>query len=158
QFAAQSFDVSFQEIFSTCCSGGTLVLVSEEMRRDPALLLQFLAAEGIERVFLPFIALQQLAEAAEGKMSVPTSLREIITAGEQLQMSQPIVRFVGKLKDCHLYNQYGPTESHVVTSFTLRGSPTDWPALPPIGRPITNTQIYILDKYLQPVPVGVVGE
>src|SRR5262245_11294765 len=136
QFAPQSFDVSFQEIFSTWCSGGTLVLVSEEVRRDPSLLLQFLTAEEIERVFLPFIALQQLAEAAEGKTSLPTSLREIITAGEQLRMSRPIAGLVERLKDCQLYNQYGPTETHVVTSFTVTGSATDWPTLPPIGRPI----------------------
>src|SRR4030095_5068266 len=158
QFAPQSFDVSFQEIFSTWCSGGTLVLVSEEVRRDPSLLLQFLTAEEIERVFLPFIALQQLAEAAEGKTSVPTSLREIITAGEQLRMRQPIARLVERLKKCHLYNQYGPTESHVVTSFTVTRLPTDWPTLPPIGRPIPNTQLYVLDSHLRPVPIGVPGE
>jgi non-ribosomal peptide synthetase component F len=62
QFAPVSFDVSFQEIFSTWCSGGTLVLISEQVRVDAFELLRFLAAQEINRLFLPFVALQQLAE------------------------------------------------------------------------------------------------
>ena len=158
QFASLSFDVSFQEIFSTWCSGGTLVLISEELRRDAVGLLGYLTDKSVERLFLPFIALQQLAEVADGQGPIPTSLREIITAGEQLQITRPIVSLFSKLTDCTLHNQYGPTESHVVTAFTLTGSPSGWPALPPIGRPIANTQIYLLDRNLQPVPVGVSGE
>ncbi len=158
QFAPISFDVSFQETFSTWCSGGTLVLISEEMRRDAVRLSRFLADEGVERLFLPLVALQHLAETTDGQAASPTALGEVITAGEQLQITGPVVRLFGKLKRCTLHNQYGPTESHVVTAFTLAGSPGDWPALPPIGRPIDNTQIYLLDKHLQPVPVGIPGE
>ncbi|MGB7440890.1 MAG: amino acid adenylation domain-containing protein [Coleofasciculaceae cyanobacterium] len=158
QFAPISFDVSFQEIFSTCCSGGTLILLSEEVRRDPLALLHLLTEAKIERLFLPFVALQQLAEGAVTAKLVPTSLREIITAGEQLQISPLIINLFGKLKDCTLHNQYGPSESHVVTAFDLTGSASSWPALPPIGRPIDNTQIYLLDQNLQPVPIGVPGE
>lgn len=158
QFASLSFDVSFQEMFSTWCAGGTLVLISEELRRDAASLLQFINAQKIERLFLPFIALQHLAEAADLSGIVPSTLSEIVTAGEQLQINPYITRLFTQLKNCTLYNQYGPSESHVVTAFTLTGSPGDWPALPPIGRPIANTQIYLLDQHLQPVPVGVPGE
>jgi amino acid adenylation domain-containing protein len=158
QFAPLSFDVSFQEIFSTWCSGGTLVLISEELRRDAVVLLHFLSEKAIERLFLPFVALQLLAEVADGQQAVPTSLREIITAGEQLKITRQIANWFTKLKSCTLHNHYGPSESHVVTAFTLTGSPSDWPALPPIGRPIANTQIYLLSAQLQPVPVGVPGE
>ncbi|MFL9458781.1 AMP-binding protein [Tolypothrix bouteillei VB521301_2] len=49
------------------------------------------------------------------------------------------------LDDCTLHNHYGPSESHVVTTYTLTDSVESWPLLPPIGRPIANTQIYILD-------------
>src|SRR5262249_43445647 len=63
QFPSLSFDVSFQEIFSTWWAGGTLVLVSEDVRRDPPVLARLLAAERVERLFLPFVALQQLAIA-----------------------------------------------------------------------------------------------
>ena len=62
------------------------------------------------------------------------------------------------MPQCRLYNHYGPSESHVVTSFQLTGTPDTWPALPPIGKPIANTQIYILDPFLNPVPAGVSGE
>ena len=158
QFASLSFDVSFQEIFSTWCGGGTLVLVTEEVRRDPESLCSFIAENGVERLFLPFVALQQLAEAAGSGQAFPSTLREVITAGEQLQITPHIASMFKQLKDCKLHNQYGPTESHVVTALTLSGPADEWGALPPIGRPISNIEIYIVDGHLQPVPVGVPGE
>ncbi|MEH1781195.1 MAG: amino acid adenylation domain-containing protein [Nostoc sp.] len=157
-FSPVSFDVSFQEIFSTWCSGGTLVLISDEARRDPLQLWRFLTFEAIARIFLPFVALQQLAEVADTQETFPISLHEVITAGEQLLISRQITNLFTKLENCTLQNQYGPSESHVVTAFTLTNSPSYWSAFPPIGRPITNTQIYILDPHLQPVPIGVPGE
>jgi len=158
QFAPISFDVSFQECFSSWCSGGTLVLISDIIRKDAVALLQLLQDEAIERLFLPFIALQHLAEVAEERGTVPNRLREIITAGEQLQISRAIINWFSQLKDCTLHNQYGPSESHVVTVFTLTGLPENWPKLPSIGRPIANAQIHILDSELQPVPIGIPGE
>ncbi|MCL4176655.1 MAG: amino acid adenylation domain-containing protein [Verrucomicrobia bacterium] len=158
QFASLSFDVSFQEMFSTWCAGGTLVLVNETLRRDPVALWQFIGEMKIERLFLPFVALQQLAEAFKPGTSGDWRLREIITAGEQLQTTPAIVRLFEHLKDCMLCNHYGPSESHVVTACTLNGPPSRWPALPSIGRPIANTEIYLLDEERQPVPVGVAGE
>ncbi|MEG4342269.1 amino acid adenylation domain-containing protein [Microcoleus sp. A003_D6] len=158
QFAPISFDVSFQECFSSWCYGGTLVLISDIIRKDAVALLQLLQDEAIERLFLPFIALQHLAEVAEEGGVLPVNLREIITAGEQLQISRAIVNWLSQLKDCTLHNQYGPSESHVVTAFTLTGSPENWPKLPSIGRPIANAQIHILDSQLQPVPIGIPGE
>jgi surfactin family lipopeptide synthetase A len=158
QFASLNFDVSFQEIFSTLCGGGTLVIVSQARRQETAELLHCLNAESVERLFLPFVALQQLAEVAEGNGSAPVCLREVITAGEQLRISPQIAWLFGKLGNCRLCNHYGPTESHVVTSYTLSDQPKEWPALPPIGRPIANAKIYLLDHHLQPVPLGVVGE
>ncbi|HEX6287533.1 MAG TPA: amino acid adenylation domain-containing protein [Herpetosiphonaceae bacterium] len=158
QFASLSFDVSFQEIFSTWCSGGTLVLISSEVRQDSAQLLHVLEREGVERIFLPFVALQFLAEAAEQQAHVPSRLREIITAGEQLQMTPAIVRLIQRLGRCTLHNHYGPSETHVVTAHDLVGCPTRWAALPPIGRPIHNAQMFVLDQHLRPVPVGVAGE
>ncbi|HEY0735657.1 MAG TPA: amino acid adenylation domain-containing protein, partial [Herpetosiphonaceae bacterium] len=158
QFAPISFDVSCQEIFTTLSSGGTLVLISEEQRHDPAALLVMLRDQQIERLFLPFVALQQLAEAAITLELLPDSLREIMTAGEQLQISPAIAAFFERLPECVLHNQYGPSETHVVTHYTLSGSPATWAALPPIGRPIAGTQIYLLDRRMQPVPLGAVGE
>ena len=158
QFTTLSFDVSFQEIFSTLCSGGTLVLISDDLRRDTRDLYQFLVDASIERLFLPFIALQLLAEVSIDQGPMLLSLQEVITAGEQLQITPQIAELFKGLKDCTLFNQYGPTESHVVTAFGLKDPPDDWPLLPSIGRPISNSKIYLLDNNLQPVPVGVPGE
>ena len=157
QFASLSFDVSFQELFSTWCAGGTLLLISDEMRRDAASLLRFLDQQKVQRIFLPFIFLQHLAEAVENGGTIPASLTEIITAGEQLEITLQIAKLCSALNGCSLHNHYGPSESHVVTAHSL-SHPVDWPTLPPIGRPIANTQIYILDQNLQLAPIGVPGQ
>ena len=157
QFASLSFDVSFQDLLCTWCSGGTLVLVTNEQRQDVNDMVEFLVREQVERLDLPFVYLQHLAEACEQGDSVPASLREIITAGEQLECTPEIKRFCERLQ-CDLYNQYGPSETHVVTEHRLSAPSDEWPTRSPIGRPIANTQIYILDAGLQPAPIGVAGE
>jgi amino acid adenylation domain-containing protein len=158
QFAAFSFDVFFQELFATWSAGGTLVLMPDEARRDPNHWLELMVQEQVERVFLPFVALSQLAQAAQRRGKIPQSLQEIVTAGEQLQITPAIARFLEALPNCRLQNQYGPSETHVVATYTLSGKPNSWPKLPPIGRPIANAKLYVLDENLQPVPIGVPGE
>ncbi|MGK5628543.1 amino acid adenylation domain-containing protein [Streptomyces sp. URMC 123] len=158
QYAPLSFDVSFQEIFSTLCSGGTLLLIGEAERRDMPALLRLLDREGVQRVFLPYVALQQLAEAADALGIAPRALRVLISSGEQLRVTDEIRRFLAALPGALLENQYGPTESHVVTSFTMTGDPAAFPALPPIGRPIDGAEALVLDARLRPVPPGVKGE
>ena len=158
QFTPISFDVSFQEIFATLCSGGILVLIREEIRRDGTALLKMLTQQAIERLFLPFVALEQLAQSATNTQFIPQNLQELITAGEQLKITPTLIEFFNKLPNCQLENQYGPTESHVVTAFSLKGSANIWSSLPPIGKPIANAKIYILDKQFQPVPIGISGE
>jgi amino acid adenylation domain-containing protein len=158
QFAPFGFDVSIQEMLATWCSGGSLFLIEDEVRRDTLRLLRFIQERSIERVFLPFVALQNLAEAAAYGNCYPRSLREIITAGEQLQMTVSLRAFLGRLGNCRLRNQYGPTETHVATQFVLDPPFPDAADLPPIGRPIANTEIYILDSQRNPVPIGVPGE
>ncbi|HEY6925816.1 MAG TPA: amino acid adenylation domain-containing protein, partial [Steroidobacteraceae bacterium] len=157
QFAALSFDVAFQEIFSTLCSGGTLVLIDEWARRDPRALLEHLITHNVERLFVPPLMLQSLAECTL-RTTVPETLREIITAGEPQRITAQIAAFIKRLPGCTLHNHYGPTESHVVTAGTLSGDPDRWPALPSIGRPISNTAIHVLDSSGQKVPPGAIGE
>ncbi|MDQ3257774.1 MAG: non-ribosomal peptide synthetase, partial [Acidobacteriota bacterium] len=158
QFASLSFDVSFQEMFSTWRAGGELVLIAEALRRDAAGLLRLLDDRAVERLFVPFVALQQLSEVSDSEGVVPGRLREVVTAGEQLQVTRQVVSLFGKLRGCTLDNHYGPSESHVVTAYRLEGVSGEWATLPPIGRPVANTEIYILDNHLQLVPVGVAGE
>ncbi|HZJ69943.1 MAG TPA: amino acid adenylation domain-containing protein, partial [Planctomycetota bacterium] len=158
QFAPLGFDVSCQELFSTLGTGGTLCLIDEHVRRDPVALLGVLRRHDVERVFLPLAALQPLAEAALERELLPERLREVITAGEQLVVGPSLVSFFERLPQAVLVNQYGPTEAHVVAAHTLSGPPAGWPRLPPIGRPIANVRLYVLDRGGQPVPVGVPGE
>nr|WP_246267903.1 amino acid adenylation domain-containing protein [Nonomuraea typhae] len=154
QFTALGFDVSVQEIFSTWAYGGTLVMVGEEVRRDPAALLEHIAAHRVERIFLPFVALQSLAGAG---IEPPPTLREVITAGEQLQVTPQIERFIRPWMTLH--NQYGPTEGAIIDiAHTLTGPPEDWPRLPPIGRPVTGVQTPILNRAGHEVPDGVPGD
>lgn len=158
QFAALSFDVAFQEIFSTLGCGGTLVLVDDLIRRDAEALAQLLRSQSIQRLFVPPLMLQSLAEHCTIVIPDLGSLRDIITAGEQLRISPEIVSLFTHLDGCRLHNHYGPTETHVVTALTLSGSPQAWPVLPTIGRPIANTRIYVLDGQRCPMPAGVPGE
>jgi len=165
QFAALGFDVAFQEIFSTLSAGGELVLIDEEVRFSPAALFRLIVERRIQRVFLPYIALQLLADGfASVSKSLPVGdsivcdLREVITAGEQVRIDSRILHLFNSLSGLRLINQYGPTESHVVTCFWLPVSTSEWPALPPIGKPVSNSRIYILDADGQTAPVGVAGE
>ncbi len=158
QFAPLTFDVSFQEIFATLTTGGTLVLIDDRQRLDPLKVLEIIENQNIARIFLPFVALQYLAEMAVSFSKYPISLKEIMTAGEQLKITPQIVEFFKNLDNAVLYNQYGPTECHVVTEKRLIGEPTSWPALPNIGKSIENVSIYILDEELKIREIGEIGE
>ncbi|MBB5622005.1 amino acid adenylation domain-containing protein [Pedobacter cryoconitis] len=158
QFAPITFDVSFQEIFCTLTTGATLVLIHDDLRLDPVNLLNFITEAAIDRIFLPFVALQFLAEAAAGNKQYPAHLKEIMTAGEQLKITPQVREFFEGLNNCVLFNQYGPTECHVVTELKLTGEPAKWPLLPNIGRPISNTNIYILDQDKNLLQAGETGE
>jgi amino acid adenylation domain-containing protein len=158
QFAPLSFDVSFQEIFVTLCGGGTLVLTTDDQRLDPERLIPFINAQKVERIFMPFIALQYFAEVASEQALWPTTLREVITAGEQLKITRHLRSLFRSLKNCALVNQYGPTEAHVVSYFDLTGNPDEWPSLPPIGLPIANARLYILNTSGESCAAGEEGE
>ncbi|WP_394696756.1 amino acid adenylation domain-containing protein [Pseudoxanthomonas japonensis] len=165
QFAALGFDVAFQEVFATLSTGGTLLTIDQETRMSAGKLFEFIVGQRVERMFLPYFALQMLAEGLEGHLAaqpdghrLDCALREVITAGEQLRIEPKIVRFFEQLPGCRLHNHYGPTETHVVTALTLPEDPRLWPRLPTIGAPIANARVYVLDAQRQPLPHGVVGE
>ncbi|WP_433534567.1 non-ribosomal peptide synthetase [Micromonospora sp. CA-249363] len=151
------FDVSFQEIFSTLGFGGSLVVTPDDVRDDVSQLPRFIEHHRIARVFLPPVSLDQLAVTANTAQLGLPMLREVVVAGEQLQISMPVRRLFHRL-DCQLDNQYGPTETHVATAYRLTEASTRWPETPPIGRPIGNVRVYLLDPWGAPVPAGVPGE
>ncbi|HEX6184594.1 MAG TPA: amino acid adenylation domain-containing protein [Pyrinomonadaceae bacterium] len=158
QFASLSFDVSFHEMFAAWATGGTLYLIAEFERMDVAALCDFIDRHRIEKVILPVVVLQEMGAQKGEAAGTLTSLREIMSTGEQLKLTAAVVGMFKRLEGCALHNHYGPAESHAVTAYTFEGEPETWPALPPIGRPIYNTRIYVLDEQLNPVPVGVHGE
>ena len=155
QFAPVGFDVSFQEMFTTWAEGGTLVPVPEGVRRDPRALARFLDSESIARLHIPPLMLRALAVACPA--GFPPHLREIVCAGEALRIDAE-VRRAATCSPVRILNQYGPTETHVVTQHDLGRDPDAWPDLPPIGTPIDGVEIRIEAPEGTVLPVGEAGE
>jgi amino acid adenylation domain-containing protein len=159
QFCHLSFDASFQEIFVTLTSGGTLFLLTEDIRLDAGQLLKFIIKHEINKAFLPYVTLQYLTEAAVAEHLFPSKLREIITGGELLKITPSIRTFFNSLPGSILVNVYGPTETTIwVTELKLSGNALDWPPIPTIGSVMANSNIYFLDESLQLVKDGEIGE
>jgi amino acid adenylation domain-containing protein/non-ribosomal peptide synthase protein (TIGR01720 family) len=145
QFASFSFDASIWEIVMALCSGAMLCLGTRESLLPGSSLMKVLLEYAITHITLPPSAL-----AALPTEELP-ALQNIIVAGEACSMGL----FAQWSKGRRFFNAYGPTESTVCG--TVYECPNGSDKLP-IGRPIVNTQVYILDPHLQPVPVGVPGE
>ncbi|MFJ3217590.1 amino acid adenylation domain-containing protein [Kitasatospora sp. NPDC086801] len=158
QFASLSFDVSFQEIFSTLGAGGTLVLITEDERRDVHGLVDLLNRHRVQRLFIPAVALQQVAEGYRQGGRLPHTLETVIAGSEQLVVTDDLRRLFADLPNGRLHNEYGPSETHVTTAHHLPADPAEWPGWAPIGRPIANSRVYVLDAARRPVPVGARGE
>jgi amino acid adenylation domain-containing protein len=158
QFAALSFDVSYHEMFAAWGLGGTLYLIPETDRQDLDKLIHLLASAPIAKVFLPVSLWQQLAEIYGEQIHLFKHIREAIACGEQLQITQSMIKLFKCLENCKLYNFYGPTEADLVTVYTFSREPDKWPLYPPIGKPAVNVQVYLFDRHFQPVPIGVPGE
>ncbi|GHB61498.1 polyketide synthase [Persicitalea jodogahamensis] len=159
QFCHLSFDASFQEIFLPLITGGTIHLIDDSIRLDAGRLLNYIRQNRIHRVFLPYVVLQYLAEAADEEPDVTDNLLEVITGGELLKITPQIARFFAARPECTLMNVYGPTEASIwVTTLRLKGDAQDWPKVPSIGQPIAGADVLILDEAHQIVPAGEVGE
>ena len=158
QFAPTGFDVSVQETCHALTTGATLVICPEDVRRDGSALVRWLDANRVEELFAANLVVEAVAEnAAAAGLTLP-ALTDVIQAGEALRPSGATHAFFAAVPGRRLHNQYGPTESHVVTGTVLDADPAGWPARPPIGRPVHNTRVYVLDAALRPVPPGITGE
>ena len=159
QFASISFDTSVQEIYPCLSVGGTVVLRTEEMLLSSDDFWQHCRDWQLTVLDLPTAYWHQLTtELSTADPRIPECLRLVIIGGEEakLEYVQRWKRGVSHLSHPpQLVNGYGPTEATVMTSFYFFSDKEEISV--PIGRPIGNTQMYVLDKYLQPVPVGVPG-
>ncbi|MFI6505375.1 amino acid adenylation domain-containing protein [Nonomuraea typhae] len=158
QFSAVCFDVSEQEMLTALLNGKTLCIPDEDTRQDPVLLARWLEAEAVTEFYPTNAVLAAVYEAATTLGLELRALRHVIQGGEALQLTPLVREFHAARPWLILRNEYGPSETHGVTGDPLPAATEDWPALPTVGRPIWNTQIYILDEALRPVPVGVAGE
>jgi len=157
QFAPHSFDVSVQEMLFSLATGGTLYLIDNDTRYKMALIAEIIEKEAIEILTMPYSALNLFLNETENPTQL-RSLRHLITSGEQPFINETLSRLLKIDPDLQFHNQYGPSETHVVTAYTIHGKIGEEPVKISIGRPIDNTGIYLLDKQLQPVPVGIPGD
>jgi len=150
-----SFDASVWELFWPLCSGLRLVLARPDGQRDAQYLAHLIQQQQVNVVqFVPAL-LQQFLEQAQS--SACTSLSDIVCGGGELTEALA-AQVRARLPNVRLHNVYGPTEATVdCSAWTLEADA----ALPggtlPIGRPIDNTRLYVLDSRDQPVPWGVAG-
>ncbi|MCC5645817.1 amino acid adenylation domain-containing protein [Nostoc sp. CHAB 5824] len=159
QFASISFDAAAEEIYPCLSSGGTLVLRTEEMLQSVSAFVQQSKQWEVTVWDLPTAYWHLLvSELASENLSLPDSLRLVILGGERV-LSEKVVmwhQLVGNYPQ--LVNSYGPTETTVVATLSDLSENALNRQEVAIGKPISNVQVYVLDKYLQPVPIGVPGE
>ncbi|HEY7346678.1 MAG TPA: non-ribosomal peptide synthetase [Ktedonobacterales bacterium] len=149
QVASPAFDATGWELWPYLTAGASIHLPDTETRVAPAALRDWLLAHNITHTFLPTPLAEQMLALA---WPAQTSLRYMLTGGDRLQHYPP-----SSLPFAFI-NNYGPTEYTVVTT-SGQVPPAGYPNQPPsLGRPIANTQLYLLDEQLQPVPIGEAGE
>jgi len=147
QYASLSFDSSVFEMFSALLSGATLVLASPEASLSPPLLAQFLRDQRITVTDLPPAVMALLPGASFPDLRLTLVGGEPVSADLVRDWARPHRRF---------FNGYGPTEATVAVTLMECDAASDEP--PPIGKPMANHRIYVLDRNRNPVPVGVPGE
>ncbi|WP_194788519.1 non-ribosomal peptide synthetase [Pseudomonas sp. UFMG81] len=150
-----SFDVSVWEFFWPLQTGARLVMARPGGHKDPAYLRQVIAAEQVTTLhFVPSMLDAFLAHGGAER----AALKRVLCSGEALPGSL-VRRFKAQLAGVELHNLYGPTEAAVDVSAWHCAEPLEHtPDNTPIGKPVANTELYVLDAHGQPVPQGVAGE
>lgn len=161
QTASQCFDISVWQFLAPLLVGGRVRIIEDDDAHDPARLAKRVETDKLtvlETVPTLLRAMMQEVKLSESLREGMLGLRWMVATGEAL--SPDLAReWVETFQDIKLMNAYGPTEcSDDVTHYTVESAPPKETLYMPIGRPIINTQIYILDKDLRPSPVGVEGE
>jgi amino acid adenylation domain-containing protein len=160
QTASLCFDISIWQLLAALLVGGSVCIVNDEATRDPSQLLPHIGKRNISILeIVPSLLQAVLEEQLHLTRQRPnlSSLRWLLLTGEALS-SELCRRWFNIYPDIPLMNAYGPTEcSDDVTHHPIVHSPAD-ALYAPIGRPIANTRLYVLDQKMQPVPIEVAGE
>ncbi|MCT7949710.1 amino acid adenylation domain-containing protein [Ancylothrix sp. C2] len=158
QFSTISFDIAVEEIYPTWFRGATLVLRTENILASAAEFVKFSQQNQISVWNLPTAFWHELVYGfSVTKQALPEALRLVVVGGEKASVkAYETWRQLAGVEKVRWVNSYGPTETTVTATFYEPGS--EIPEKLPIGRPIANTQVYILDENMQLVPVGVPGE
>jgi amino acid adenylation domain-containing protein len=146
-----SFDTSVEEFFLPLISGGCQVIAKAAAQRDPGYLTRLIGRERVTTACFVPTMLRLLLEDMEGC----DCLKRVISGGEAL--TPDLMESFFERLDAELYNDYGPTETSIAVS-TWKCRPDYQRGIIPIGRPISNVRLFVLDGDLKPVPVGVPGE
>src|ERR1041385_956051 len=156
QKTSLSFVDSVWEIFGPLLQGTASVIIPDEILKDPFLFVETLGAHKVTRLVLVPSLLRVLLETVPELEQKLPQLKLWVTSGEALP-TDLVEKFNGQLPQSLLLNLYGASEVAAdVTCYQVAGGESSKSV--PIGRPISNTEIYILDSQMQPVPIGVVGE
>ncbi|BFM50688.1 amino acid adenylation domain-containing protein [Marinomonas sp. THO17] len=148
-----SFDVSVWEFFWPLMFGARLAIAAPDHHRQPELLHRTIVQHKVTTIH--FVPSMLHAFASETDMASCTSLQRIICSGEALPV-ELVDKVLTQMSDCELHNLYGPTEAAIDVSYWQCQLPTG--RRTPIGFPISNTQLHVLDENWNPVPIGVPGE
>ena len=155
--SSMSFDLSVAQIWGSLTSGATMALASRETRQDPVRLSRFMRDAAVTITYFPPSQFALLLEHNVDDLRKCISYRRALFCGESLP-----VRLVNEIYDLKIpvtiFNQYGPSETTVQTTFHQAPSPCPADREVPIGHPMANCSHYIVDRRLKPVPASVIGE
>jgi len=159
QFASLSFDIAIEESLAALLNGAALVLREPVMTQSLADFVDGCERHHISWLSLPTAWWHELSEALDrGDVGMPRSLRAVVIGGEKAELPS-YIKWQRHAREVRLLNTYGPTEASIVASWVeLSDIDTSSIADLPIGYPVPNVRVWVMDENLQPVPAGMPGE
>jgi amino acid adenylation domain-containing protein len=152
-------DLTNTVIYPSLCSGAELHVISQERASDTAALADYFARRPVDCLKIVPSHLAALVAASDAPEQILPRKR-LVLGGEALTWGTMRVFRSHASQDCRLFNHYGPTETTVgVAACDVTDEPgKELASSAPLGHPLANTQIYLLDSHLEPVPIGVAGQ
>ncbi|MCG1048863.1 amino acid adenylation domain-containing protein, partial [Mycetohabitans sp. B6] len=154
--ASLAFDASVRDLLGPLVAGARTVLIPTAQAKEPHQYVRAINAHGVTKLLsITPSLLRSVCQMADGPQTTPT-LHTILTSGEALEadLCTQVHQTLGE--QIHVVNQYGPTECTMTSTWFAAVRQAS--GIVPIGRPLSNARVYLLDRYLQPVPCGVAGE